>query len=58
MYLCRELTRSSLNQIGMRFGGRDHTTVHHAWQKITRLEEMDPDVQRELQELTASLQSA
>ena len=58
MYLCRELTGSSLNQIGMRFGGRDHTTVHHAWQKITHLEETDPDVQRELQELSTSLQSA
>ena len=58
MYLCRELTGSSLNQIGMRFGNRDHTTVHHAWQKIAGLEETSPDVQRELQELNASLQSA
>ena len=58
MYLCRELTGASLNQIGMRFGGRDHTTVHHAWQKISQLEQTDPDVQRELQDLNQSLQSA
>jgi len=58
MYLCRELTGASLNQIGMRFGGRDHTTVHHAWQKITRLEEIDPDVHSELEDLIKSLHSA
>lgn len=58
MYLCRELTGASLNQIGQRFGGRDHTTVHHAWQKITHLEQIDLQMQRELQELTRSLQSA
>jgi chromosomal replication initiator protein len=58
MYLCRELTGASLNQIGMRFGGRDHTTVHHAWQKITRLEEIDPDVHTELEDLIKSLHSA
>ena len=58
MYLCRELTGASLNQIGQRFGGRDHTTVHHAWQKITQLEQTSADVRREIQDLTRSLQSA
>ena len=30
MYLARELTKSSLNEIGDAFGGRDHGTVLHA----------------------------
>jgi chromosomal replication initiator protein len=34
MYLCRELTDLSLPQIGHRFGGRDHSTVIHATNKI------------------------
>ena len=35
MYLCRELTDTSLPQIGELFGGRDHTTVIHAYEKIS-----------------------
>ncbi len=34
MYLARELTSESLPAIGRRFGGRDHTTVLHAWRRI------------------------
>jgi len=37
MYLCRELTDLSLPKIGQQFGGRDHTTVIHAVDKIQRL---------------------
>lgn len=36
MYLCRELTDLSLPKIGERFGGRDHSTVLHATNKIRR----------------------
>lgn len=35
MYLCKELTDNSLPQIGKEFGGRDHTTVLHACNKIS-----------------------
>jgi hypothetical protein len=37
MYLCRTLTVHSYAQLGRRFGGRDHTTVIHAAQKIEGL---------------------
>jgi chromosomal replication initiator protein len=35
MYLCRELTDATLPAIGREFGGRDHTTVLYAVQKIS-----------------------
>jgi chromosomal replication initiator protein len=34
MYLCKELTASTLNTIGLHFGGRDHSTVIHAQQTV------------------------
>jgi len=42
MFLCREMTEESLPQIGNRFGGRDHTTVLHAQEKITKEMNNDP----------------
>ncbi len=37
MYVCRELTDLSYPQIGREFGGRDHTTVIHAYEKVAAL---------------------
>jgi chromosomal replication initiator protein len=37
MYVCRSLTDLSYPQIGKEFGGRDHTTVIHAYEKIANL---------------------
>jgi chromosomal replication initiator protein len=53
MYLCRELTDSSLPKIGDRFGGRDHTTVINATSNITKLIREDRGVYNLVQELTA-----
>jgi chromosomal replication initiator protein len=55
MYLSRELTDASLPMIGKQFGGRDHTTVIHAKDKITRLIREDRSVYNLVQELTARI---
>jgi len=36
MYLCRELVGTSLGDIGLHFGGRDHSTVIHACRNIEK----------------------
>ena len=58
MYLSRELTDSSLPRIGKEFGGRDHTTVIHATQKVSRLIREDRSVYNLVQELTARVKQA
>jgi chromosomal replication initiator protein len=58
MYLCRELTDSSLPKIGKKFGGRDHTTVIHATSKIAKLIQEDRNVYNLVQELTARIKQA
>lgn len=44
MALSKELTNHSLPEIGDAFGGRDHTTVLHAFRKIQELKESDSDI--------------
>ena len=44
MYLSKELTKSSLKTIGLHFGGRDHSTVIHAYNCIDNLIEQDNEV--------------
>ncbi|WP_207669918.1 chromosomal replication initiator protein DnaA [Thermaerobacter sp. FW80] len=51
MYLCRELTEASLPRIGEEFGGRDHTTVLHAYEKISHDMRHDPHLGRQIKEL-------
>ncbi len=48
MYLLREETRHSLSEIGRLLGGRDHSTVHHACEKIETQINIDPAVCREV----------
>jgi len=58
MYLARELTSLSLEEIGGYFGGRDHTTVIHARRLITRKRRTDPHLDLTLEELTTMLGNA
>ena len=46
MYLSRELTDFSLPKIGEEFGGRDHTTVIHAHEKISKFFKQTPITKR------------
>lgn len=56
MYLIRELTDRSLPEIGEAFGGRDHTTVIHAVDKIERELKLDPSLQNTVTELENLIQ--
>ncbi|MBU5361771.1 MAG: chromosomal replication initiator protein DnaA [Enterococcus sp.] len=51
MYLAREMTESSLPKIGAEFGGKDHTTVIHAHEKISQLMKNDSSIQQEIAEI-------
>jgi len=57
MYLSRELTDASLPKIGDEFGGRDHTTVIHAHEKISRTLASDPQMQTTIQSLIEKLKA-
>ena len=56
MYLCRELTDLSLPKIGESFGGRDHTTVLHACDKIGKQVKLDPALFEDIRNLKEDLQ--
>ena len=51
MYLCRELADMSYPRIGELFGGRDHTTVIHAYEKISNKSKEDSKLQKDLNTL-------
>ncbi|MFV8210809.1 chromosomal replication initiator protein DnaA [Streptococcus pluranimalium] len=51
MYLAREMTDNSLPKIGKEFGGRDHSTVLHAYNKIKNMLAQDESLRIELETL-------
>jgi len=55
MYLARETTNSSFEEIGAHFGGRDHTTVMHAVGKIEKLRGESEDIDQALNYLASRL---
>lgn len=55
MYLSRKLTDMSLPKIGEEFGGRDHTTVIHAYEKISDNLNRDESLQHTIDDLTKKL---
>jgi chromosomal replication initiator protein len=48
MYLSRQLTHASLSEVGRAFGGKDHTTVLHAVDKIQALLQEDPKLRKQV----------
>ncbi|SDG77972.1 chromosomal replication initiator protein DnaA [Desulfosporosinus hippei] len=57
MYLSRQLTDFSLPKIGDEFGGRDHTTVMHAHDKISQALIADPLLEKKISEIIQRIQS-
>jgi chromosomal replication initiator protein len=57
MYLCRELTDLSLPKIGEEFGGRDHTTVMHAQDKVRSSIETNPNIAHQVEAIKKLLRS-
>jgi chromosomal replication initiator protein len=55
MYLARELTEYSTTEIGVEFGGRDHTTVMHACQKIENNIKTDSTLEPTIQHLIRTI---
>jgi chromosomal replication initiator protein len=55
MYLCRELTNMSLPKIGQAFGGRDHTTVMHAYDKISSEIDKSAELRRAITEIRRNI---
>ena len=58
MYLCRELTDLSLPKIGELFGGRDHTTVIHAYEKVNRERQEDSRLSALIAEISARINNS
>ena len=56
MYLTKELTNSSLKTIGLHFGGRDHSTVIHAYQTVEDSMATDPKQKNLVQQLRSKLE--
>ena len=55
MYICKELTKQSLPQIGKDFGGKHHTTVLHSVRKIESLRKKDLEISAAVTAIVKSL---
>ncbi len=51
MYIAREITEYSTTEVGLEFGGRDHTTVMHACQRVDSRMKTDPTLEPTIQHL-------
>jgi chromosomal replication initiator protein len=58
MYVARQLTSDSYAEIGRGFGGKDHTTVLHAVNKIDALLQQDPKLRRTLDHIINTIRLA
>jgi chromosomal replication initiator protein dnaA len=51
MYLAREMTEYSTTELGADFGGKDHTTIVYAYQKISEQMLSEPSIQVSIEAL-------
>jgi len=58
MYIAREITEYSTTEIGLEFGGRDHTTVMHSCQKVDEQLKLDPTLDSKIQKLVQGIRQA
>ena len=58
MYLAREIINESYPQISYAFGKKDHTTALHAYEKISREMEKDPDLRLTIERIRQELEKA
>jgi chromosomal replication initiator protein len=56
MYLAKELTNCSLKTIGLNFGGRDHSTVIHAYQTVEEQIKIDPKFRSSIDQLKKKIE--
>jgi chromosomal replication initiator protein len=57
MYLARKMTNLSLPEIGKQFGGKDHTTVLHSYNKINALINKDPHINAAITAISKTLEA-
>ena len=55
MFISREITEYSTTEVGLDFGGRDHTTVMHSCQKIENTQKTDPTLEPTIQHLIRTI---
>jgi chromosomal replication initiator protein len=55
MFLARSLTKFSTTEVGIEFGGRDHTTVMHACQRVVARMKTDATLETSLQKITNTI---
>ena len=55
MYIARDVTELSTTEIGLEFGGRDHTTVMHACQRVAERKRTDPTLEPVISHLTRTI---
>jgi hypothetical protein len=55
MYITRQMTAASLQEIGQQFGGRHHTTVLHSINKVERMRQLDEGLNVNITRLTDAL---
>ncbi len=56
IYLARELTEMSLPELGMAFGGKDHTTILHSYNKIKKMLNEDGEIKKAVEIITRKLE--
>ena len=58
MYITRDITEFSTTEVGLAFGGRDHTTVMHACKRIEDRIKTDPMLEPTIQNLIRNIKEA